>query len=117
MATAVFLVTILESQKYEAQPVSFSTFNIMFEVVSAYSCVGISVGFPGQAHSFCGELRPGSKLILSAMSLIGRHNGLPTTEFKGLETCQSLDLAEVTRKAENEKICQIDSVNKNNDIV
>lgn len=89
----------------------------MFEVVSAYSCIGISVGFPGQAHSFCGELRPGSKLILSAMSFIGRHNGLPMTEFEGLETCQSLDLDQSARKAKNEKICQIDSVNRNNDIV
>lgn len=49
----------------------------MFEVVSAYGCVGISIGLPNQAYSFSGGLYPGSKLVLCAVMLRGRHRGLP----------------------------------------
>ena len=49
----------------------------MFEVVSAYGCVGISVGLPDQAYSFSGGLRRASKFILIIVMLRGRHRGLP----------------------------------------
>lgn len=58
---------------------SFSTFNIIFEAVPAYSCVGVSVGYPGKSYSFCGAWHAVSKLILVVVALIGRHRGLPTS--------------------------------------
>ncbi|KAJ5832615.1 hypothetical protein N7474_000926 [Penicillium riverlandense] len=76
---AVLFVTIIESGHYQSQPVAFSTFNIIFEVASAYSCVGVSVGYPGKNYSFCGEWHAISKLILGAVALRGRHRGLPVT--------------------------------------
>jgi Trk-type K+ transport system membrane component len=57
--------------------IAVSVFNVVFEVVSAYGCVGISIGFPNEAYSFSGGLYPGSKLVLCAVMLRGRHRGLP----------------------------------------
>lgn len=56
-----------------------STFNIIFEIISAYGCVGISVGIPWNAYSFCGTWHLTSKLVLCAVMLRGRHRGLPVS--------------------------------------
>ncbi|PYI29979.1 cation transporter [Aspergillus indologenus CBS 114.80] len=77
IALAVFLISVAESDHFSKQPVAFSTFNIIFEIVSAYGCVGVSVGYPGSNASFCGAWHPISKLILAAVTLRGRHRGLP----------------------------------------
>ncbi|CAI7597372.1 unnamed protein product [Penicillium viridicatum] len=84
IALAVFFIAIRESDHYEAQPVAFSTFNIIFEVVSAYGCVGVSLGFPGKNYSFCGAWHTISKLILAAVALRGRHRGLPVAIDKAI---------------------------------
>jgi Trk-type K+ transport system membrane component len=44
IALAIFLITIIETSQFERNPVVFATFNIVFEVVSAYGTVGISTG-------------------------------------------------------------------------
>jgi len=77
IALAVFLITTIETGQFNRDPVVFSIFNILFEVVSAYGCVGISVGVPWNAYSFCGAWHTGSKLVLCAVMLRGRHRGLP----------------------------------------
>ena len=74
---AVLFITITETSNFERDPVSYSVFNVLFEVVSAYGCVGISVGLPNVAYSFCGGWHKFSKLILCAVMLRGRHRGLP----------------------------------------
>ena len=74
---AVLFITITETSQFERDPIDYSVFNILFEVVSAYGCVGISVGLPGVAYSFCGGWHKFSKLILCAVMLRGRHRGLP----------------------------------------
>jgi Trk-type K+ transport system membrane component len=84
IALAVFLVSIIESNNYTTDPVAFSTFNILFEVVSGYGCVGISTGYPGRDISFCGVWHPLSKLILAAVALRGRHRGLPVAIDKAI---------------------------------
>lgn len=55
---------------------AFSTFNIIFEVVSAYSYVGVSVGYPGKNYSFCGEWSSFSKVLLVFITFVGRHRDL-----------------------------------------
>lgn len=74
---AVFLITIIEGARFESNPVVFSGFNIMFEVVSGYACVGMSIGVPWDAYSFSGAWHGLSKLIMVAVMLRGRHRGLP----------------------------------------
>ncbi|GAO46751.1 TrkH-domain-containing protein [Saitoella complicata NRRL Y-17804] len=77
LALAVWLISIVEYQSFEDQPANFSIFNVIFEVVSAYGTVGLSVGFPNVDYSFSGALKPLSKLIMCAVMLRGRHRGLP----------------------------------------
>src|SRR5277367_426133 len=77
LALAVFFITIIETGQFNRDPVVFSIFNIIFEVVSGYGCVGISTGVPWNAYSFSGAWHKGSKLILCAVMLRGRHRGLP----------------------------------------
>ena len=55
LAVAVFLIMIIEGGQFEKDPVNFSVFNVLFEVVSGYATVGLSLGFPGVAYSFCGR--------------------------------------------------------------
>lgn len=74
---AVFLILIIENSQIERDPVSFSVFNVVFEVISAYGTVGLSVGVPNNAYSFCGSWHKLSKLVLCAVMLRGRHRGLP----------------------------------------
>jgi Trk-type K+ transport system membrane component len=74
---AVLFITITETGQFEADPVSYSVFNVIFEVISAYGCVGISVGLPGVDYSFSGGWHVLSKLILCAVMIRGRHRGLP----------------------------------------
>lgn len=51
-------------------------FDVAFEVVSAYGCVGMSVGsFSGPA-SLCSDFGVWSKLVLVGVMLKGRHRGL-----------------------------------------
>nr|POF17073.1 low-affinity potassium transport protein [Quercus suber] len=81
---ALFLILIIESSQFENNPIVFSAFNFLFEVVSAYGCVGISVGLPSAAYSFCGSWHALSKLILCAVMLRGRHRGLPVAIDKAV---------------------------------
>jgi Trk-type K+ transport system membrane component len=74
---AILIITCIEGAKFNSDPVTFAVFNIIFEVVSAYGCVGISTGLPNQAYSFSGAWTTSSKLVLCAVMLRGRHRGLP----------------------------------------
>ncbi|KAI0428929.1 TrkH-domain-containing protein [Xylaria sp. FL1042] len=77
LVLAVLAIMVIETRHFLQDPITFSVFNVVFEVVSAYGCVGISIGFPNQSYSFSGGLYPGSKLVLCAVMLRGRHRGLP----------------------------------------
>jgi Trk-type K+ transport system membrane component len=77
LAIAVLLIVCIENSSYENDPITFSVFNVVFEVVSGYGCVGITTGLPDQAYSFSGAWHVVSKLILCAVMIRGRHRGLP----------------------------------------
>jgi Trk-type K+ transport system membrane component len=73
-----FLIAIVEGNRLEnTNEYAFSLFSVLFEIVSAYGTVGLSLGFPGVNTSFSGQFRTLSKLIIIAMQIRGRHRGLP----------------------------------------
>ena len=74
----VFLITIAESDRVadNADP-AFSVFAILFEVVSGYGNVGLSLGYPTVMTSLSGKFSVFSKLVICAMMIRGRHRGLP----------------------------------------
>ncbi|KAM0421389.1 hypothetical protein ACHAPT_010743 [Fusarium lateritium] len=81
---AALLITTIESGQFRRDPVHYSVFNVMFEVTSAYGCVGVSVGLPDADYSFSGGWHAASKVILCAVMLRGRHRGLPDTIDRAL---------------------------------
>lgn len=77
LVLAVLFISCIEVSNFDRDPITYSVFNIVFEVVSAYGCVGISTGLPNEAYSFSGGWHKASKLILCLVMLRGRHRGLP----------------------------------------
>ncbi|EPE04669.1 impb mucb samb family protein [Ophiostoma piceae UAMH 11346] len=77
LVLAVLVITTIETSHFLADPVSNSVFNVIFEVVSAYGCVGISMGVPNAAYSFSGGWHSASKIVLCLVMIRGRHRGLP----------------------------------------
>ncbi|KIJ65956.1 hypothetical protein HYDPIDRAFT_110073 [Hydnomerulius pinastri MD-312] len=79
LSMALFLVCIIERDNLTNPDVQgwFNIFTIIFELVSAYGTVGLSLGIPTENYSFSGALRPLSKLIVCLVMLRGRHRGLP----------------------------------------
>ncbi|KAI0090704.1 cation transport protein-domain-containing protein [Irpex rosettiformis] len=79
LALALFLVCIIERDNLENPEFAtwFNIFVILFELVSAYGSVGLSLGVPYANYSFSGALKPLSKLIVCLVMLRGRHRGLP----------------------------------------
>jgi potassium uptake Trk family protein len=74
----LFLICIIEGGRLQdaSQP-AFNIFTCMFEIISAYGTVGLSLGYPNINASFSAEFASLSKLIIIAMMLRGRHRGLP----------------------------------------
>ncbi|KAI9763781.1 MAG: low affinity potassium transporter [Geoglossum simile] len=56
---------------------AFTIFSVLFEIVSAYGTVGMSLGYPNTNPSFSAQFSTISKLVVIAMQLRGRHRGLP----------------------------------------
>lgn len=84
LVLAVFIIMIIEGSQFERDPTNFSVFNVIFETVSGYGCVGISIGVPDDAYSFSGCWHKLSKLVLCAVMIRGRHRGLPVAIDKAV---------------------------------
>ncbi|KAJ7686542.1 cation transport protein-domain-containing protein [Mycena rosella] len=79
LGLAVFLVCIIERHSIDLEDNFgwFNIFSVVFELVSAYGTVGLSLGIPTQNFSFSGAFTPLSKLIVCFVMIRGRHRGLP----------------------------------------
>ncbi|EJD46884.1 hypothetical protein AURDEDRAFT_113542 [Auricularia subglabra TFB-10046 SS5] len=79
LGLALFLICIVERSNIQNphNEAWFNIFSIVFELVSAYGTVGLSLGTPNANFSFSGEFRPLSKLIICLVMIRGRHRGLP----------------------------------------
>ncbi len=70
-----FILTISEGPRLASGDISM--FSALFEVVSAYGTVGLSLGYPGIDASLCSQFSVVGKLVVVAMMIRGRHRGLP----------------------------------------
>ncbi|KAJ7166638.1 TrkH-domain-containing protein [Mycena filopes] len=74
----VFVVAVIERHSLSDEDKNwFDLFRIMFELVSAFGGIGLSLGFPDDNYSFSGALGPWSKLVIIVIMVRGRHRGLP----------------------------------------
>ncbi|KAI5954570.1 TRK1 [Candida jiufengensis] len=77
LVLGLFIICIAEGKKLQKQEFRFSVFAILFEIISAYGTVGMSLGYPGVNTSLSGKFNVVSKLVIIAMMIRGRHRGLP----------------------------------------
>lgn len=89
VAAAVMLVCVTERRSLSGDPLNFSTFNVIFEVISAYGNVGLSTGYScsrllrteassachDRPYSFSGWWSDQGKLLLVFLMLYGRLKG------------------------------------------
>ncbi|KAM5534365.1 hypothetical protein V8D89_011958 [Ganoderma adspersum] len=75
----IFLICIIERTKLmdDENAPWFNIFRLVFELVSAFGGIGLSLGLPSDNFSFSGAFGPLSKLIVIVIMLRGRHRGLP----------------------------------------
>ncbi|ESK82474.1 potassium transporter [Moniliophthora roreri MCA 2997] len=74
----VFIVTIIERNNLlDPDKKWFDLFRVLFELVSAFGGIGLSLGVPYDNFSFVGAMRPLSKLVVIVIMVRGRHRGLP----------------------------------------
>jgi Trk-type K+ transport system membrane component len=73
----VFVCAFSEDGFMMRQPEVVNLWYIIFEVVSAYGNVGLSLNAPGQGFSLCGNFGPIGKLAIILVMLLGKHRGLP----------------------------------------
>ncbi|KAF9464972.1 cation transport protein-domain-containing protein [Collybia nuda] len=79
LGLALFLLCIIERHNID-DPASqswFNIFSVVFDLVSAYGTVGLSLGNPTENYSFAGAFKPLSKFILCLVMIRGRHRILP----------------------------------------
>ena len=78
ISLGLFIIAIVEGgQLANTNEYAFTLFSVLFEIVSAYGTVGLSLGYPGVDTSFSGQFSVISKLVVIAMQIRGRHRGLP----------------------------------------
>ncbi|KAF2111226.1 high affinity potassium transport protein [Lophiotrema nucula] len=99
-----FLIAIIEGGRLEnTNDYQFTLFSVLFEIVSAYGTVGLSLGYPGVNTSFSGQFKTLSKLIIIAMQIRGRHRGLPYALDRAIllpsETLHKKEDEDATRRA------------------
>ncbi|RAQ54524.1 hypothetical protein AFGD_003891 [Aspergillus flavus] len=74
----IFCICIAEADKISDTSIpAFAVFPVLFEVVSAYGNVGLSLGYPTVNTSLSGQFTTFSKLVICAMMIRGRHRMLP----------------------------------------
>jgi Trk-type K+ transport system membrane component len=74
----LFIIAIVEGKSLEnTNEYAFTMFSVLFEIVSAYGTVGLSLGYPTINASFSAKFQTISKLVIIAMMWRGRHRGLP----------------------------------------
>lgn len=72
-----FIIAIAEGSRLQSGDPAFTMFTVLFEIVSAYGTVGLSLGYTNIDASFSAEFNVISKLVIIAMQIRGRHRGLP----------------------------------------
>ncbi|KAH6666889.1 cation transport protein-domain-containing protein [Halenospora varia] len=72
-----FIISISEGSRLSSGDPGFTMFSVLFEIVSAYGTVGLSLGYTNINASFSAEFGVIAKLVIIAMQIRGRHRGLP----------------------------------------
>lgn len=72
---AIFLICVTDGKAIE-NDTEFSMWKVIFEVASAYGCVGLSLGYPSWS-GFGQIFSQGAKVVLVGVLILGRHREMP----------------------------------------
>ncbi|CAF1970342.1 unnamed protein product [Rotaria magnacalcarata] len=72
----IFLICAIEYRQMAPVDPNITVFKVIFEIISAFGTVGLTLGYPNVSSSFATVLSPASKVILVITMLMGRHRGL-----------------------------------------
>lgn len=72
----LFIICCAEGGKIKSNEAGFGIFSLLFEIISAYGTVGLSLSV-GVDQSLSVKFTTVSKLVIIAMMIRGRHRGLP----------------------------------------
>ncbi|KJE95905.1 hypothetical protein CAOG_006299 [Capsaspora owczarzaki ATCC 30864] len=86
---AYLIIVSIETDHLE-EDVSFTLFKILFDIISGYGTVGLSLGYPGVPFAFCGVWHPVSKLVLLLVMILGRQRNLPDSIDKAVQVPKRL---------------------------
>lgn len=104
VALAWFIIAIAEggSIQNKDKP-AFNLFSVLFEIISAYGTVGLSLGYPSSNASFSAQFGVIAKLVIIALQIRGRHRGLPYELDRAIllpsETLHQRELQEEAKRA------------------
>ncbi|PSR82949.1 hypothetical protein PHLCEN_2v5919 [Hermanssonia centrifuga] len=92
LVCAIFIVCIVERTIImdDTNAPWFNIFRIIFELVSAFGGIGLTLGIPTQNYSFSGAFAPLSKLVVIVIMVRGRHRGLPVAIDRAILLPQDL---------------------------
>ncbi|CAI7768886.1 unnamed protein product [Closterium sp. NIES-54] len=84
---SIFLICVIQNGEFNSDPANWTVFKVIFEIISAYGNVGLSLGnscptsnpdcTDAPPYSFSGSWSVLSKLLVILVMLLGRHRGLP----------------------------------------
>ena len=102
IAFAIIVLAFVEDKMTRENPV-VDFVDVVFEIISAYGNVGLSMGFPGSMASLCGNMSTFGKLVLIFIMMVGKLRGLPThsdavSDFSFKELKFWVKRAEIERK-------------------
>lgn len=109
-----FIICIVEGDRLgDNGQYAFTMFAVLFEIVSAYGTVGLSLGYPTINASFSAEFRTISKLVIIAMMIRGRHRGLPYALDRAIllpsENLHKKEAEDATRRHERRNSIFVDA--------
>ncbi|KAG8756489.1 low affinity potassium transporter [Serendipita sp. 396] len=99
LVAAWLLVAIFDRSKiWRPETKQFDLFGILFELVSAYSSVGLSLGLPNANYSMSGAWSVPSKLVLVSVMVRGRLRGLPVAIDRSVMIPKEMTNIDIARR-------------------
>ena len=93
----IFLICAIEYRRMAPTDPDITLLKIIFEIISAFGGVGMSLGYPNKTTSFVSVLSAGSQILLIVTMLMGRHRGL-LASMKDQEVIEYSGLKILTRQ-------------------
>ena len=110
----IFLICTIEYKRIAPIDPNITIFKIIFEIISAFGAVGLSLGYPNIDSSFCSVFSSTSKIIIMMTMLMGRHRGL-LASMKDQEIIEH-NASDILARCRNDLIRQYEKSNMKNHV-